>query len=378
MHVRIRRRVRIVGVVTIVVCVFSVATAPRTPSGVTIALVSGVAISCSLAMLEILLNSRFADLTHRLPVAVTLLLRTILYGLALVLIPPVAFALVKGRWPLLAETDSKGSLLLSFAVAIGINLAFTFSRLLGTRILISLVTGRYHRPREEERIVLFLDVKGSTQLAERLGDKQFHRFLNRVFFDVSDPVAEAGGEIYRYVGDEIIATWTMKRGLRQAACLNCVFAIEDALAARRAQYLSEFGAQPQLRGAIHAGTLIIGEMGDWKREIVMLGDTMNTTARIEDICRVKHCDYIASADVLERIAMLPPGVCAQSLGSVELSGKKHSISLFALSRVTSEAAATHVPYCFAVQGTPVGDPEPIAQAHNSVANADGRRSANEA
>jgi hypothetical protein len=81
---------------------------------------------------------------------------------------------------------SERGLLLSFAFAVGINVAITLSRLLGTGILVSLFTGRYHHPREEERIVLFLDVKGSTRLAERLGDKRFHRFLNRVFFDVSD------------------------------------------------------------------------------------------------------------------------------------------------------------------------------------------------
>lgn len=61
-------------------------------------------------------------------------------------------------------------------------------------------------------------------------------------------------------------------------------------------------------GAIHAGALVSGEMGDWKREIVMLGDTMNTTARIENVCRTKHWDYIASAVVLERIGELSPSL----------------------------------------------------------------------
>jgi adenylate cyclase len=372
LHVRVRRRVRMVAVVTIVACVFSIAISSRTPSGVATALLSATAISGALATLEIQLNTRFADLVHRLPVAVTLLLRTICYGSALVLVPLAASALVQGRWPSLTEGDalSERGLLLSFAFAVGINVAITLSRLLGTGILVSLFTGRYHHPREEERIVLFLDVKGSTRLAERLGDKRFHRFLNRVFFDVSDPVAEAGGEIYRYIGDEIIATWTMNRGVRQAACLRCVFTIEDALAARRAQYLAEFGAEPQLRGAIHAGALVIGEMGDWKREIVMLGDTMNTTARIEDVCRAKHCDYIASAVVLERIGELPPGVRAESLGSVELPGKKAGMSLFALSRIAVGAAAPEGPQRLDLEGPRVGAAAPAVQHHNAVANAE--------
>jgi adenylate cyclase len=371
LHVKVRRRVRIVAVATIVACVFSIAISPHTPSGVATALLSATVISGALATLEIQLNTRLAGLVHRLPVAVTLLLRIICYGLALVLVPLAAIGLVQGRWPSLTEGDglSKDGLLLSFAFAVGVNLAVTLSRLLGTGILISLFTGRYHHPREEERIVLFLDVKGSTRLAERLGDKRFHRFLNRVFFDVSDPVGEAGGEIYRYIGDEIIATWTMKRGVREAACLRCVFAIEDALAARRAHYLAEFGAEPQLRGAIHAGALVIGEMGDWKREIVMLGDTMNTTARIEDVCRTKHCDYIASAAVLERIGQLPPGMRAQSLGSVELPGKKAGMSLFALSRIAVGAASPDGTQCLDLEDSRVGSAAPAVQCHNAVANA---------
>jgi adenylate cyclase len=178
--------------------------------------------------------------------------------------------------------------------------------------------------------VLFLDLHGSTQLAERLGDKDFHRFLNRVFFDLTDPVIESGGEIYRYVGDEIIVSWRPGRDAQRAVI--CAFAIEDALARRRADYIRAFGAAPHLRAALHAGPLVIGEMGDVKREIVMLGDTMNTAARIEEVCRAIGRDYIVSEIVLRRAAPLPSGIRAESLGPMPLRGKETNIELFALSR----------------------------------------------
>ena len=155
MHVRVRRRVRIVAVAAIVACVFSITVSPHTRSGVATALLSATVITGVLVTLEIQLNTRFAGLVHQLPVAVTLLFRTICYGLALVLIPLAAAALVQGRWPPLTGGDglSKDALLPSFALAVGINLAVTLSRLLGNGILFSLFTGRYHRPRIEERIV---------------------------------------------------------------------------------------------------------------------------------------------------------------------------------------------------------------------------------
>ena len=110
-----------------------------------------------------------------------------------------------------------------------------------------------------------------------------------------------------------------------------MFTVEDALARRREHYRAEFGIEPRLRSALHAGPLIVGEMGDLKREIVMLGDTMNTAARIEGVCREMQKDYVASAPALAACPV-PPGVRAESLGAVALRGKESGLELFALTR----------------------------------------------
>jgi adenylate cyclase len=182
------------------------------------------------------------------------------------------------------------------------------------------------------RIVAFLDLRGSTQLAERMGTARYHDFLNDVFFDVADPILESGGSVYQYVGDEIVVTWSAPRGLKNAACVAFLFAVEDALARRRPAYLAEFDAVPTMRGALHIGPLMVGEIGDLNRQIVMIGDTMNTASRIEGACRKFGRDYIASGPLLERIGALPPGVVAESLGPVPLAGKSGELELFALSR----------------------------------------------
>jgi adenylate cyclase len=334
MRTRTRRLARTTAAVAIVSGAFGVAAATITGGEALVGVLSGCLIGLTLTGLEVLLRGRWAEKVRRWPVVLVLLFRTLVYGAAFFVMVHAAAALVHFSWePILHPTRllSNFTILLSFGFAFAVNLAFMLGRLIGPRILVSLVTGRYHRPREEQRIVLFMDLRGSTQLAERIGDAQFHRFLNRVFWDVTDPVLEAGGEIYRYVGDEIIVTWPAARGARNAACVECVFAVEDALARRRTRYLAEFGAEPRLRAALHAGPLIVGEMGDVKREIVMLGDTMNTTARIEAACRTMGKDYIASGPVL-RLSSLPPGVSAESLGTVALRGKEREVELFALAR----------------------------------------------
>jgi len=301
---------------------------------VTYSAVTGASSGFALCTLEIFLQNAAAATLRRLPVVVGLALRTVAYGAVFVAAAAIAAALSGLVMP---EGSARGMLLrpspsFSIAVALAFNFVFTLRGLFGGRTLLALVTGRYHRPRVEARIVLFLDLHESTPIVERLGDIDFHRFLNRVFYDINDPVIEAGGEIYRYVGDEIIVTWPLARGARDGACLVCLFAIADALALRRGDYRSAFGAEPRLRGALHAGPLVVGEMGDMKREIVMLGDTMNTASRIEDACRATGSDAIASEAVLRAIGTLPPGIAATRLEAMPLRGKTGAVALFALRR----------------------------------------------
>jgi adenylate cyclase len=296
-------------------------------SGSAVGALNGFVIAC----LEILLQGPAASTLRRLPMPAVLLLRTAIYG-AIFVGGTTSVAGLAALTP--------GNLLLFVAASLAFNFVFLLRGLLGGRTLIALLTGRYHQPRSEERIVLFLDLRGSTELAERLGDEAFHRFLNRVFFDLTEPVLAAGGEIYRYVGDEIIVTWPLVKGARDPAAVACPFAIESALARRRAEYRRSFGAEPRLRCALHAGPLIVGEMGDIKREIVMLGDTMNTAARIEEACRTTGRDVIASSSLLHAIRSLPPDVRAEPLGTMRLRGKQEGIDLFALSRPSDDVAQT--------------------------------------
>lgn len=57
--------------------------------------------------------------------------------------------------------------------------------MLGQNVLLNCITGHYHRPRPEQRVFLFIDIEGSTTLAERLGDLAFHRLVDRFVIDLS-------------------------------------------------------------------------------------------------------------------------------------------------------------------------------------------------
>ena len=84
-------------------------------------------------------------------------------------------------------------------------------------------------PKEEERIFMFLDIRSSTMIAERIGNEQYFRFIHDFINDATASILYAKGEIYQYVGDEIVVSWTMPNGLEDNNCLNCFFEIKAAI-----------------------------------------------------------------------------------------------------------------------------------------------------
>jgi adenylate cyclase len=73
----------------------------------------------------------------------------------------------------------------SFVGALLGNFVGQVNRLLGHRVLVRLILGRYHRPREEVRVFLLIDLRGSAQIAEQLGNLRYHAFLSRFISDVT-------------------------------------------------------------------------------------------------------------------------------------------------------------------------------------------------
>jgi len=92
--------------------------------------------------------------------------------------------------------------------------AYELTRLIGGRVLFNVMIGRYRRPIREERILLFLDLAGSTTLAEKMGEVRVQDLLTRFFYDIDEAITAHGGEVHAYVGDEVIVTWPVTGGRR--------------------------------------------------------------------------------------------------------------------------------------------------------------------
>ena len=212
----------------------------------------------------------------------------------------------------------------------GVTLFYTeVSENLGQGVLNNFFRGKYHTPISEERIFMFLDIKSSTTIAENLGHVKYFQMLREYYSDLSIPIIKYSGEIYQYVGDEIVVTWKLKEGLRNNNCIQCFFGIKKAINKQIKKYNEKFGLVPEFKAGFHVGKVTTGEIGVIKKDIIFTGDVLNTTERIQELCKTYKVDILIS-DHLTKKLLLHSQFQIKELGESELRGRNEKIKLFTI------------------------------------------------
>jgi adenylate cyclase len=224
------------------------------------------------------------------------------------------------------------SFFLYFLVAIiFINFFLQMNRKIGPGNMFNLLIGRYHNPREENRIFMFLDLVGSTTIAEHLGNNTYSQLLRDCFHDLTDIVLKYKAEIYQYVGDEVVLSWTEKNGLTSLNCIKTFFSFENEINDRKQYYLDRFNMIPQFRTGLDMGMVTVAEIGDIKREIAFHGDVLNTAARLQGICKNYDCKMLIS-DNLAKNLNSADGFSKQLIGEIKLRGKQARTKVYRIDR----------------------------------------------
>jgi len=267
---------------------------------------------------------------RRLPLALYFAVKVLYYVVV------ILFGLIVARLLMTAhfEFDTIFHRSVFFAVGMSVvgNLIFEMGGLLGFGTLKNLMTGRYVQPKRELRAFLLIDMKDSTGMAERLGGVLFHELLNDFFRDVADAALECEAEIHKYVGDEAILTWEGGAALADGECLRCPFIARDLMARHGPAYLARFGAIPTFRASIHYGEIVAGEIGEVRREIAYVGDTLNVAARLLDAAKELGRDVLVSDDLLAQ-APLPEGLRTEKLPVLTVRGRAAPLGVSALESV---------------------------------------------
>ncbi len=298
----------------------------------------GIPIGLVFAVMELFVLAGRGRRRRGLPFGALILAKAALYTLV-VYVTANAVGLAQGLavgkqlpefWTSLTEPDQIRMIVMCLATYAVMAFFVQISRMVGQDVLMKFIRGRYRRPTEEDRVFMFLDLKGSTTIAERLGPT-YYQLLDDFFHDISHPVMMARAEIYQYVGDEVVLTWDIGRGLQDANCIRVYTLIDDAVAARAEEYRRKYGVVPEYKAGVHCGRVVSAQIGDIKREIVYNGDVVNTTSRIQEQCGELGVDLVVSGDLMQRLD-LPDMYAADDLGPTELKGKELPVGLFAVRR----------------------------------------------
>ncbi|WP_141719783.1 adenylate/guanylate cyclase domain-containing protein [Roseivirga misakiensis] len=230
------------------------------------------------------------------------------------------------------------SILCYYSLAIGVSLFYKeVSDNIGQGASLNFLTGKYHQPKVENRVFMFLDMKSSTAHAEKLGHIKYFQMLKDYYADISLPILDFDGEIYQYVGDEIVITWEPKTNKEAADVINCFYGMKNTLLNQHSKYDESYGITPTFKAAIHYGQVTTGEIGLVKKDFVFTGDTLNTTARIQGLCNNYGVDLIVSQnfiDILDGIGSFN----FTTLGNVALRGRSEKIEIYKAEENKSQIA----------------------------------------
>ncbi|MBT8234872.1 MAG: adenylate/guanylate cyclase domain-containing protein, partial [Bacteroidia bacterium] len=198
-------------------------------------------------------------------------------------------------------------------------------------ILWNMFIGRYRNPREELRVFMFLDLRSSTTIAEKLGHIKFSRLIQDCFADLTPVIKKHSVEIYQYVGDEAVLSWPVESGLEDNNCIHCYFDYMEVLASKSDHYEKTYGLQPFFKAGVHFGKVIVAEVGLIKREIAYHGDVLNTTARIQGMCNAFQQQLLVSDHLVQNL-QTDDLIQSKRMGDELLKGKKTAVTIHALSR----------------------------------------------
>ena len=300
--------------------------------------VAGTSIGFPIVAFEVfVVRGRVGEALRRLPLWAITLVSSIVWMLSiaagiLVIAPAVLNMEVYPDW-----YDSSTFLqdaTFSLVVALLVNFWVRIHSLVGGRVLLNFLIGRYHRPLREQQVFMFVDFLDARGLSNRLGDIRAQSLISAVFFDIDAVIGDSGGEIHRYIGDELVVTWPFERATRNARCIECALGIARVIRENSGHYRDAYGEAPRLRIALHGGPVVVSEIGDDRREIVYFGDTINTTARLRGLAKKIQRGLVISAVLLEHMR-LPDGVRAEDMGAFELSGKAQATRVYAIHGATS-------------------------------------------
>jgi adenylate cyclase len=176
----------------------------------------------------------------------------------------------------------------------------------------------------------FSDVQGFTSISEKLTPEELVELLNEFLTDMTDIILKYEGTVDKFEGDAIIAFFGAPVEVpnhAQMACQACI-EMQKKLIQLRKKWRQESRPILRMRIGLCSGQAIVGNMGSRKRlDYTMMGDTVNTAARLEGVNKEYNIYALISESTHEAVKN---NIITREIDSVYVIGKKEPVRIYEL------------------------------------------------
>lgn len=192
-----------------------------------------------------------------------------------------------------------------------------------------MLIGKYSPPKIEQKVFLFVDMQSSTTIAEKLGYTKFSKLVQRCFIELNHLLPKYRGQIYQYVGDEAIIVWDYDQAVKGEEATRLYYEFAERLKEMEPYFMKNFGIQPFFKAGIHGGEVVTAEIGIQKKDMSYLGDVVNTTARIQDLCNTLKQKILISGDLVKNLPVSKQ-YRYEEAGRHLLKGKAQEVDIYSV------------------------------------------------
>ncbi len=190
--------------------------------------------------------------------------------------------------------------------------------------------------------VLFSDIANFTTISEELSPSRLVSFLNQYFTPMTDLILARDGYIDKFIGDAVMACWGVPFAQDDHAIRACYSVLEQQkkIAELRPLLKKEFGKDLYVRFGVSSGIVSSAMVGSKsKKNYTVLGDVVNTSARLEPLCKFYGVGAIVSEATYEGAKEL---FRFRLLDRVVVKGKHRSVPIYALLGTKEEVKAREI------------------------------------
>ena len=192
---------------------------------------------------------------------------------------------------------------------------------------------------KKDLTVLFSDIRGFTQISERMTPEALVKFLNEYLTKMTDIVFKYDGLLDKYMGDAIMAIWGAPLDQPDHAPRACYTALDmvDELRVLQAKWAAEGMPRLNIGIGVNAGPMVVGNMGSDRRfDYTVMGDSVNLGSRLEGLNKVYGTNIVVSEMTYERVR---EEILGRELDAVRVKGKDQPVKIYELIVRRSQASS---------------------------------------